>query len=129
MVECSGFENQRGFTVTGGSNPSLSEIFFMQNFIVLVYFLFIIFQKFLSSAWMQSKTGLVGWAKPRPRPGPVLRLPACSAGRLGPAPSPVPRPRLSLLGELAQHPTLANTSTLSFGQVNNEILKNFFYFL
>ena len=25
MVECSGFENQRGFTVTGGSNPSLSE--------------------------------------------------------------------------------------------------------
>lgn len=25
VVECSGFENQRGFTVTGGSNPSLSE--------------------------------------------------------------------------------------------------------
>jgi hypothetical protein len=24
VVECSGFENQRGFTVTGGSNPSLS---------------------------------------------------------------------------------------------------------
>jgi hypothetical protein len=26
VVECSGFENQRGFRVTGGSNPSLSEI-------------------------------------------------------------------------------------------------------
>ena len=41
VVECSGFENQRGFTVTGGSNPSLSEKIFSSLFGFFVDALFL----------------------------------------------------------------------------------------
>lgn len=37
MVECSGFENQRGFTVTGGSNPSLSVIKKVFEFLLFLW--------------------------------------------------------------------------------------------
>jgi hypothetical protein len=45
VVNCTNFENWRGFAVTGGSNPSLSE-FYVCGFLFSCYFCLLLFNNY-----------------------------------------------------------------------------------